>query len=763
VFSNISNCKAEVKHLKISDHSAIFVDVNINIPKPQSYSKKRNFSDIEKIKLAKIKLKNVNWSAELVNNEPNMSYEKFESIFLNIIDEYFPINEKTKNLNNISLPWYNEECEKQKNYTKLLLDMLKDNHNDDFIKECYLKQKLHYLETLKNCQISFNSQKIIDSKNPIKEIWNVVKENSNHKAKNNSNITKLYSDSTKTSITTNPKEISNILNTHYINAPKIIHEKTRVTNPSFVPKFIEKSLKNEKTFYLYPVNEAEINKYINNLSESSACDVDFMSSKDLKLFGEEIAEPISNIINQCFETGIFPDNLKISKIVPLLKPGDELDPNNHRPVAILKIISKIFEKAIYVRMVDFLKNNDLFNKSQHGFLRNKSTTTALFEYMENVIKSLDEKELVFGLFIDLSKAFDCVDPNILMEKLDLYGVRGIPQKLLKSYMSNRRQCVQVRSEKNLTFSDVLKNEIGLPQGSILGPLLFIIYVNDLIIKNQSISCTLFADDTSFRVKHRNFENLVKITNELIEDINFYFSSNKLKLNASKTHLVHFQLSNQNIDNNYVIKCEDEEIMFTDHTKLLGLQIDKNVKWDHQIIELCKKLNKAIYTLRCLKNRVEPYILKYVYFAYFHSVLTYGLEIWGGAAAYLINRVFKLQKRAIRLLSGVAPRDSCQPLFITLNILPLPALYIFQVLVFSKKYTQYFQNSKFQHSYNTRNKDLFMLEKHRTAKYESGLLYCAELFYNKLPQNIRTINEIHIFKLKLKEYLLNRNIYNISDF
>lgn len=157
------------------------------------------------------------------------------------------------------------------------------------------------------------------------------------------------------------------------------------------------------------------------------------------------------------------------------------------------------------------------------------------------------------------------------------------------------------------------------------------------------------------------------------------------------------------------------------------------------------------------------MLRFVYFAYFHSNLSYGLEIWGRAPDYLTQRVFKLQKRAIRLISGVAPRESCRPLFKQLNILPLPALYIYKVLLFARKNPHYFEHCKKQHPYHTRHKDLFVYESHNSAKYERGLLYSAEQFYNNLPEDIRQIMELHSYKISLKSYLLSLDIYSINDY
>ena len=412
----------------------------------------------------------------------------------------------------------------------------------------------------------------------------------------------------------------------------------------------------------------------------------------------------------------------------------------------------------------FFRQTDMFSSTQHGFLKGKSTTTAIFEYFEYDLKSLDDKELIIGLFLDLSKAFDCVDFEILITKLYRCGIRGLPLRLIENYLNNRKQYVSLITKNGEIRSDLRDVNIGIPQGSILGPLLFLIYVYDLIVTHKDSFLVQFADDTSLAIKGKNYTALIKLAQEFINEINQWFSINKLKLNASKTNIVNFQLYNKrNIITDSTINCDEKLIQFVDECKLLGVTIDKNVRWENHINKLCNKLSKSLYALRILKNTVTQDVLLQVYHAYFQSHLTYAVEIWGHAAGCFVDRVFVLQKKAVRIICGAPPYSSCRKLFPSINVLPFYALYIYKVLLFVRTHNQYFENTMPSHDYSTRNKQLYVLNKHKTTSYERGLSYKAKKFYNNLPQNIKDIELFTSYKKAVKTYLQSKCIYSINDF
>jgi hypothetical protein len=468
-----------------------------------------------------------------------------------------------------------------------------------------------------------------------------------------------------------------------------------------------------------------------SLSDSAAYDCNFLSSKIIKQMADELCVPLTIIINKGRESGEFPDLLKISRVTPIFKNGDKSDPCNYRPISIVSIFHKIFELAMYEDIMQFLTFFEIINKNQHGFLKNKSTITALFEFVDAVLKGLDDKDSVLAIFLDLSKAFDCVDHEILLAILEHLGIRGVALDLFRSYLSNRKQYIGHCMENGYVVSEMLDNKIGVPQGSILGPILFLLYINDLVVLKNDAFVIKYADDTTFVLRNHNKEQLIDISNNLLAEINTFFRQKKLQLNTKKTNTVGFQLL-KNVDkfSGYNLICENDEIEFTNHTKLLGLIVDKSLKWDEHINQLCKRLSKLIYAMRILKTRVNQSALRSVYFAHVHSILSYGIEFWGRAADYQIERVFKFQKKAIRIIAGVHYSASCREIdpvdklnwYQKLGILPLPALCIAKILIFFKKQPHYFTHAKFNHRYPTRHKECLILESHKTSAYEKNVLY-----------------------------------------
>ena len=298
--------------------------------------------------------------------------------------------------------------------------------------------------------------------------------------------------------------------------------------------------------------------------------------KLIKGASASLAKPLSLIINQSLSTGIFPDKLKIAKVVPIYKKDDSTLIDNYRPISLLPVMSKIFEKVVYGQIYDYLISNLLLYKSQHGFQKLHSTETATLEFLDRIYNNLDAGETPISVFLDLSKAFDTLDHSILLKKLDYYGIRGIPLKWFQSYLSGRTQFVDYDG----ICSTALPITTGVPQGSILGPLLFLIYINDMHSAFNNFESILYADDTTLVKSLSSFsfstestdQNLSKNINSELQKVQEWLAANRLSLNISKTKYMIFHFPQRTVLLDLDLKINDTKIERVDEFNFLGLQV-----------------------------------------------------------------------------------------------------------------------------------------------------------------------------------------------
>jgi len=318
--------------------------------------------------------------------------------------------------------------------------------------------------------------------------------------------------------------------------------------------------------------------------------------------------------------------------------------------------------------------NNILAVEQFSFRTSSSTEKFSYKLIDDILNALSNRLMVGDIFCDVKKAFNCINHNILLSKLEFYGITGITYKLLKSYLKGRYQRMVLN---NYSSSSCLnRGEIthGGPHGSILGPLLFLLYINDLPqITNDNSKIVLFADDTSTIITNPNPLNFEKIVNKIIQDINEWFNTNLLSLNLDKTHFIHFVTKNSS--SIYFIIHGNKKIANVYNTKFLGLALDNRLYWRTHIDTIIPKLSSASFALGVVKTFLSLDSLKMVYYSYFHSVMTYGLIFWGNSHQH--NIMFRLQKRIIRIIVGIRGRDSCREHFKNLQHITITiSIYIF---------------------------------------------------------------------------------------
>ena len=459
----------------------------------------------------------------------------------------------------------------------------------------------------------------------------------------------------------------------------------------------------------------------------------------LKTFLHKISEILTKIFNLSIQTGKFITPLKVAKVIPVYKnKGSPYDANNYRPISLLSNIDKIFEKLIKSRLVNFLDENKIIFKNQFGFRSKHSTTHALINLTEKIRANIDKGLFSCGVFIDLQKAFDTVDHNILLSKLHHYGVRGLPHKWFRSYLSNRQQYVSISGYS----SGKLYVEYGVPQGSVLGPLLFLIYINDLPNTIKNSETNLFADDTCLLSSDSNLEYLeTKVNTDLVK-LSSWLQANKISLNATKTEVVLFHSRNKCITHDLKLKIDDHNLKLSTHVKYLGILLDEFLLWNYQFDLLASKLSKANGILAKLRHFIPLSLLKTVYYAIFHSHLSYASIVWGQSLS-LNSRIGKLQKKCLRIISFSNFNVETNQLFVNLEI-PKVTDWIFKCNItlvhetlnefspLSLKNTLNFKT--ISHQYHTRNRNLKLLERRKARTLNFGLKsiqYQSLLNWNQL--------------------------------
>ena len=701
--------------------------------------------------------------------DPTINYSKLEEIITTSKQNSFPETVVKFNKYKHRLqPWITFDILNQIRSRDNLYIRLK-NTNPDSVKFTQLEDQLKsHIITLKkairDAKQKYYHKQFENFKTNIKQTWNKINEILSRN-KRDSELPSYFCEGNN--VITSNQDIANCFNNFFSKIGPALAQTIKGPPGKSYKDYLKKTI--HSTFTFSTVNSDDVIKYIKELKSKSSSGHDGISSIMLKHIARKIAPTLSIIINQSLLTGIFPDTLKIAKISPVYKKEDPHLTDNYRPISLLPIISKVFEKVVFKQVYDYFTKNKLLYKSQYGFRKKHSTELAGLELNDIIIENLDQQKLPIAIFLDLSKAFDTIDHEILLDKLKYYGISGSALLWFHSYLGNRRQYVQYKD----AFSSYADLKTGVPQGSILGPLLFIIYMNDIAEITKKFHFTIYADDTTLisplctfsLPSNSDYNEIASGINSELKLITDWLSLNKLSLNAKKTKMMLFHLPQRSIKNiNLKLYINNTRIEQVKEFNFLGVMFDQCMTWKSHTQKIASKISMVVGTISKLKRFLPQDILKTIYNALIQPHLNYGILLWGTLTA----RILKLQKWAVRAITSSKYNAHSDPLFKKLKLMKVNDIYKLSMLKLYHKYCNnelpmYFENmfeeEYLTHDYPTRHKNDPLLPKSNKKQSENSIRYCLLPTLDNLDTSITDM----ISKTKFQPFVRHVKKYFIDSY
>ena len=681
--------------------------------------------------------------------DPNVSVEMFYSIINDILSKHAPVKEKRVK-RYVQPEWFNEEIKCAINKRNTLHKLKK---YDEFKMQRNLVSSL-----IRKSKKNFYNNAISNCKS-TSSMWKNMRCISGNVSKNKSFQLPpklVYNDTVKK----DDYDILNAFNEHFINIANIIEKKKFVMeNFSELKHILDKKLVTN-VFEIEYISAFEVKKIIDNLNPKKSSGLDGVGPRILKYCGDFITPSIAYIINQSIDTGCFPDKLKEAFVLPIYKTGNREDPNNYRPISILPSISKIFERHIASQLLNFFKTTDILHKTQSGFRQNHSCQTALIHMINTWLNDIDSGKYVGAVFLDLRKAFDLVDHEILLHKLHLYHFSSKSIKLFSSYLSNRMQVIKVGN----SISSTLKVTSGVPQGSILGPLLFLLYINDISYNITSGKIDLYADDSTL---HESDKDLIILQNKLqinLDKIHRWCKVNNMSLHPTKSKCMIISTKNKFSQNkNLKLHLTIDNLCLENVTvqKVLGVFIDNTLTWNIQLSKISAKINTKIALLKRIIHYLTDDMKMLFYNAYILSTMDYCCILWGNSKK-CINTMNKLQERTARIIKRNISDNSDSSVVNDLHWLSFEnrCKYHLAVLVYQRNLTPNYIlellsfSSNETYSLRSISNNQMMMPKIRTNYMKQSFSYKSTKTWNEIPVSIRSKSSVNVFKKSLQNYLLN---------
>ena len=738
--------KADVVELGMVDHYLVYGIRKVNAWRVKNKKPKvletRCLSNYDRA-LFRNDLQQIDWETILspyADNPDNMA-TTFQEIFESVLDIHAPL--KKRRVGNTSAPWITPDIRKlmkERDAAKKATKTSPERWNT------YKHLRNKVTRKIRDAIQSHYLGLIEENKGDPKRMWQVI----NKVLDKATPSTEISSLDVEGKTITKEKDIAEALNHHFTTIGPKLASKLESRSDDDSLKHID-TQQNKMAFV--PIDETYVLNSIKQLKNGKAPGPDKISTKLIKDAADFIWKPLTMVFNSSLKFGIFPDIWKLARVTPIFKTGSKKDANNYRPISVISVFSRMLEKIVHDQLIEYLITNKVLTPNQSAFRKLYSTVTSLINSTDYWYDNMDKKQLNLAIFLDLKKAFDTVDHRILIKKLGAYGIRGISGEWLTSFLTSRKQFCSVNGQK----SGARLVTCGIPQGSCLGPLLFIIYLNDFEKCLEFSRASMYADDTHVTLTSSNTDDLLTNAHKELRNISEWMRLNKLSANPKKTEYMiigHPRRTNK-VEVSEPLNLNDSEIKRVTKTKSLGVMVDEGLNWDDQFSKVKGKISGGLKSLKKLRNLISQSQLDHVYRTLIKCHLRYANVIWGSLPKSKLNTLQRLQDRARSIIDKARLKDNWSHNWLTVEQLTKFDRSVMTYKIISRQCPESLWDKyhhRTQHSnYRTRNCRDLQIPRNNLEYVKKGFHYSALKAWNDIPINIRELPTLNRFKQQLKRY------------